>query len=195
MRSLLFVLLFGITLPSHANSAKLIGGQAFSSKVFSRFFEAEAKDKNWALVDLYFFTKPPESFMAQLGFYDKGSFEMKNGNPNSYNMILYSNLIDNIAQIVADSCSTLAIVKRPDLQKSLQSTVRQLCSWPLPSATDQNVLIDFFHQITLFDYSYEEKQAWLNHFQHPDMLKKTASEVIYEMTFTLMMNPYFLLNK
>lgn len=192
----LIVLTFLVLAPhASASSAKLIGAQAMSDKIFSRIYESATSEKNWTILDLYCFSKPPFSFTAQLGFYDKASFEIKNGDPNSYNMILYVRLVDNIAQWVAESCSPTTITNRPVIKSRLQTSLGKLCAWPLPHAIDQNNLIDFFHQITLFDYSFEEKLAWLAHFQSSEMQKKNAHDVIYEMTFTLMMNPYFLLKR
>ncbi len=193
MRFLFLNLVLWMSVTAQAAPAKLIGSSALSDKIFSRVFVATTPAKQWTFLDLYFFTYPPYSFINQIGHYDAASFEIKNGDPNSYNMILLGVLIDNISQLLSDSCSTTSA--RLQLQKDLQPSLTKLCAWPALSAIDENVLIEFFHQITLFDYSFEEKQAWLSHFQHPDTLKKTASEVIYEMTFTLMMNPHYLLKK
>ncbi len=193
MRFLLFKLLLCSSLSAHATPAKLIGFSALSDKIFSRVFVSTTPTKTWNVLDLYFFPNTPLSFANQLGHYDAASYAIKNGDPNSYNMILLGVLIDTISQQLSESCS--ATTMGLQLQKDLQTALAKLCSWPALSAVDENVLVEFFHQVTLFDYSFDEKQAWLTHFQHPDMLKKTASEVIYEMTFTLMMNPHYLLKK
>lgn len=193
MRLLFLNLLLCASVSAQAAPAKLIGASALSDKIFSRVFVASSPTKKWTFLDLYFFTNPPYSFVDQLGYYDAASYEIKNGDPNSYSMILLGVLVDNISQLVSESCATTST--GPQLQKELQSTLAKLCAWPALSAVDENVLTEFFHQITLFDYSFEEKQAWLAQFQHPDSLQKTANDVIYEMTFTLMMNPHYLLKK
>ena len=193
MRFLFLNLTLLLSFSLQASPAKLIGTTAFSDKVFSRVLDSNGPEKTWTLMDLYFFTNPPTSFVEQLGYYDAASFEIKNGDPNSYNMILLGVLVDNISQAIADSCSTTA--NGPQLLTSLKSSVDKLCAWPALSAVDENVLTEFFHKITLFDYSFEEKQAWLSHFQNPEYLNKSASDVLYEMSFTLMLNPHYLLKK
>lgn len=195
-----FLLLFTFFLTaqlSFAVPAKMIGTSALSKKIFNRIFLSQTPDKSWTLPDLYFFTEPPISFVEQMGFYDAASFEIKNGDPNPFNMILISLLAHNIAEQLSQSCSPLpaTITTPPSLHDPLKKVLMQLCLWPSPQALDQSVISDFFHQITGFDFSASEKEVWMNYVQSSSFLQKNSSQAIYEMTYTLFMNPYFLLKK
>lgn len=182
---------------SFAAPSKMIGTSALSKKVFSRILVSQTQDKSWTLPDLYFFTEPPVSFVEQMGFYDVESFEIKNGDPNPFNMILISLLAHNISEQLAQSCSTLpaTTVPLPMIQDPLRKILTQLCLWPAPQSLDQAVINNFFHQITGFDFSSAEKDVWMKHVQSPLFLQKNSTQAIYEMTYTLFMNPYFLLKK
>lgn len=194
----LIILIFTINAQiSFAAPAKMVGASALSKKIFNRIFLSQTQDKTWTLPDLYFFTEPPLSFVEQMGFYDVDSFEIKNGDPNPFNMVLISLLAHNIAEQLSQSCSSIPVVTtpRPTIRDELKTQLAFLCKWPSPQALDQVVISDFFHQIAGFDFSSIEKEAWMNYVQSSSFLQKNADQAIYEMTYTLFMNPYFLLKK
>lgn len=194
---------------SFAYGAKLIGHTALHKKIFTRVFDPQNELKNFSLADLYYFEETPHSFKNYIGYYESNidNDGIKNGEPNSFNFILLSILADNIASTVTETCNDhrlefpvseatkLFVVAKPDLNNNLKSIISRLCSWPLVQTNKENLLLDLFYQITVFDYSTSEGQAWLQHFMNKDYELKSNQEVIYEMVYTLILNPHFLLKK
>lgn len=190
----MFILIFAFLtqMPwAAAAPSKMIGFTALEQKILSRVYEAPQGQ----LLTMYGFTQPPFSFVQQLGFYEPGSYNIKNAEPNSFNMVLLSFLMDRIAQDLAQICNTTPFKTFAPLKPSMDKALRAFCTWPAPSALEQKNFDQFLLAMTVVDLSGKEQTAWKQHFQSPSQLTKPREQILYEMSYSLLMNPYFLLKK
>jgi hypothetical protein len=174
-----------------AEPSKMIGSAALQQKFENRLYSS-----SFTLAELYGFQTPPSSFPQQLGFYQTGSYQIKNGEPNSFNMILLSYLMDQIAQDLSQACANPKPQSHlPTLRLSLQKSLQNFCHWPAPLSLEEKNFDQLLSLITNFDLPLQEQQIWKKHFQSPQHFNKQPQQIIYEMTYTLLMNPYFLLKR
>ncbi len=187
----IIALLISLNLPwAAAEPSKMIGFAALEQKIFSRVYEKPQGE----LLELYGFIVPPQSFSQHLGFYDNGS-TLKNAEPNSFNMVLLSFLMDRIAHNLAQTCNPNDPNNFPPLKSTLQKSLSAFCDWPAPSSLEQKNFDQLLLSMTVFDFSSKEQLAWKQHFQSPSQFTKSREQIIYEMSYSLLMNPYFLLKK
>lgn len=191
MKTLVFLIVF-LPMTLWAQSGEFRGHVAMDKVIKERILVPN----DTSLLDLFKFNTWPYDFAELLGVYDEYTIstgQIRNGTPNAFNMILWHTLMNNLSIVMSREC-------RPEvrgshiLQSNVAASVRELCKWPMPSAKNSYVYENLFLDITFYDVPAEEFDVWYNHFVasgNYDHL--TPEKFIQTIMYSLLMNPYFLL--
>lgn len=133
-----------------------------------------------------------------LGVYDGDGLRvgLKNGTPNSVNMLLWYMAMDGLANELALGCqgeagAHFALV---DVQPSVTDLVNKICATPDARSKDEATLRDLWNVVMRTDAPETEYLAWRNYVQGGSFTE-TGSAAVHSMLLAMLYNPHFLLKK
>jgi hypothetical protein len=114
----------------------------------------------------------------------------RNGMPNALNMTIWHVALSGFAKAVGQSCTSPRLM----FHERFLTTLYKLCAWPTPAAKDEGVLFAFWTSVMGYNASEQEYVAWRDFFLR-EYASQPAVETVAAMTFAIIMNPSFLLNR
>lgn len=189
MRALFLVLAFGLGLVPievGAQSSQFKGLTAVSKELSNRIAPKDSP------LELDHFI-PAEDLEDLAGtwasFGNEHSFQ--NGLPNSVNMVILRVTLSSFARSMGASCQTPQLMLHP----LFLATLQQLCAWPAAEAKTERVMLNFWSSVMGYSAPREEYLAWREFFLNSSYRDRPAAETVEAMTFSITMNPHFLLHK
>lgn len=189
MRMLFLVLVFGLSivpLEARAQSSQFKGLTTLSKELSHRIAPKDSP------LELDHFV-PAEDLEDLAGtwasFGSEHSFQ--NGLPNSVNMVILRVTLSSFAKRMGASCHTPQLVLHP----RFAATLRKLCAWPAPEAKTEAAMMNFWSGVMGYNAPKEEYLAWREFFLSSSYRDRPAAETVEAMTFSITMNPHFLLHR
>lgn len=133
-----------------------------------------------------------------LGVYDGDGLRvgLKNGTPNSVNMLLWYMAMDGLAKELSLGCqgeggAHFALV---DVQATVTDLVNRICATPDARTKDEGTLKELWNAVMRSDAPETEYLAWRNYVQGGSFTE-TGSAAVHSMLLAMLYNPHFLLKK
>jgi hypothetical protein len=137
-----------------------------------------------------------EGLPILLGAYDgvSGSSSLQNATPNAVNTMLWEIVMDGAATVIAvKSCSAAGI----DLEAHFHQAAKTICEWPAGAVDHTQTLRDFWLDLMRYDAPQAEMEDWVSKMTAataaPGALEGQA--LVKDLTQSILMNPYFLLEQ
>ncbi len=133
-----------------------------------------------------------------LGVYDGDGLRvgLKNGTPNSVNMLLWYMAMDGLASEMALGCDGEdgAHFQLVDVQTRMTDLVNRICATPDAQAKDEDTLRELWNTVMRSDAPETEYLAWRNYVTGGSFTE-TGSQAVHSMLLAMLYNPHFLLKK
>ena len=114
----------------------------------------------------------------------------KNGQPNSLNILvwkmMFSQLSDKISGLCIGGDST-------NFSVDFSTQMTGLCKWPAATARSEESLKTFWTILMGYDAPEEEFLAFRDFFLSDQWSQARPNDVVWAMSYSILMNPYFLL--
>jgi hypothetical protein len=114
-----------------------------------------------------------------------------NGNPNPVNMVIWNVIASQFAESLGQSCIQPKMPFNPEFLKSLNA----LCAWPADSAKTEEAMTAYWILMMGYDAPEQEFRVWREFFLNSEYASKSGAEAVQAMSFAILMNPYFNLEK
>lgn len=129
-----------------------------------------------------------------LGTYDgrPGSSSLQNAAPNAVNTMLWQIVMEGAAVSISfNACAASAST----LEAHLKQTAKTICDWPLGSPDRTKTLQEFWLDLMRYDAPKAEMDAWIRHVSTADtpFAALQGQALVKDLTQSILMNPYFLL--
>lgn len=135
---------------------------------------------------------PAEGLAPLLGTWNNfgGEHVFRNGDPNPVNMLIWHGTFSAFAKALAGGCS------RPpfDLNERFARSLAKACAWPRAEAKEQGAMLELWLALMGYNAPESEFAAW-RAFLLARYGDRPAGEALEAMGFTILMNPYFLLDR
>ncbi len=114
-----------------------------------------------------------------------------NGNANPANMMIWNVIASQFADNMGQSCIQPKMTFNSEFLASLNS----LCAWPQAAAKSEEAMTGYWLLMMGYDAPEDEFLAWRDFFLKSDYASKSGTEAVKAMSFAILMNPYFILEK
>lgn len=137
-----------------------------------------------------------EGLTTLLGAYDgrSGSSSLQNAAPNAVNTMLWQIVMDGAASQIAEYA---CVNNYPLLDTHFEQVANKVCKWPSGADDRAQTLREFWLDLMRYDAPQAEMEAWVAQMTAPsgtvDTLK--GEILVKELTQSILMNPYFLLEQ
>ena len=183
---LLISILLGPLFPASAQHSQLKGWVATTRELSTRLAPRGQQLPMWEFLPAY-------GLEELLGTWINTDSEhtFRNGTPNPVNMLIWNATLSQFAKAVGNSCKSTQFSFNPQFLR----VFNRICTWPAADGKSDLAMMDFWLALMGYNAPESEFLTWKEFFLNSSYAQKPAEESVRAMTFAIVMNPYFLLNR
>jgi hypothetical protein len=116
----------------------------------------------------------------------------RNGLPNATNMSLWRVAMTGLANDWSNVCVD-SYVKQNELNTEAIAIFKAICDWPSSTARNKEGLERLWLLIMGYQAPHEEFEIWSDYFMQDKFKKLSGQEAVDQLSYSILLNPYFLL--
>ncbi|MGQ0506025.1 MAG: hypothetical protein ACT4TC_11985 [Myxococcaceae bacterium] len=121
----------------------------------------------------------------------------RNGKPNAMSFLIWRTAFEGLGKDLAANCPGQPPLPVGSLLKprpEVTALLAKLCTWPSAEARSEETLNEAWRLFARYDAPDDERTAWRESFQSAAYDSASVEEVLSDLSVTVFMNPYVLLD-